>query len=91
MNKKSSIHGITTNILRKAFEIIGDSFLHLVNISIEYGSFPKSSKVSTPIPIEKNGFILTEYLASFRKDNSGKSTLTTVLDICDMKMSQMTV
>ena len=42
--KNSSVDGITTNILQKAFEVIGDRFLQLVNISLDYGTFPKHWK-----------------------------------------------
>ena len=51
--KNSSVDGITTNILQKAFEVIGDRFLQLVNISLDYGTFPKHWKKTTIIPIEK--------------------------------------
>ena len=33
--KNSSVDGITTNILQKAFEVIGDEFLQLVNFSLD--------------------------------------------------------
>ena len=51
--KSSSVDGITTNILQKAFEVIGERFLQLVNCSLEYGTFPKHWKKTTIIPIEK--------------------------------------
>ena len=44
LKKNSSVDGITTNILQKAFEVIGDRFLQLVNISLDYGTFPKHWK-----------------------------------------------
>ena len=39
--KNSNVDGITTNILHKVFEVIDDQFLQLVNISLDYGTFPK--------------------------------------------------
>lgn len=52
-NKTSSTDGITTHILKLAFEVIGDRFLHTINTSLETGTFPQSWKRSVIIPIEK--------------------------------------
>lgn len=52
-NKKSSIDGINTRILKLAFEVIGNRFLQLINQSLETGCFPKDWKVSVVVPIEK--------------------------------------
>lgn len=52
-NKKSSVDGITTKILKLTFEAIGDRLLYLVNNILEKGRFPSTWKTSTIIPIEK--------------------------------------
>lgn len=52
-HKKSSVDGITTQVLKLAFEAIGDRFLCLINNILEYGKFPIGWKTSTIVPIEK--------------------------------------
>lgn len=52
-NKKSSVDGITTDILKMAYEAIGDRFLYLINNVLESGKFPSKWKTSSVIPLEK--------------------------------------
>lgn len=52
-NKESNTDGITVNIVKLAFETIGDKILNLVNSSLQYGIFPNEWKKSLVIPIEK--------------------------------------
>lgn len=52
-NKTSSTNGITTKLLKSAFEIIGNRLLDVINMSLEIGEVPQDWKVSTVIPIEK--------------------------------------
>lgn len=52
-NKTSSTNGITTKILKSAFEIIGNRLLDVISTSLETGEVPKNWKVSTVVPIEK--------------------------------------
>lgn len=52
-NKNNSVDGISTKIIKLAFEVIGHRFLQLINSSLETGSFPQNWKNSTIIPIEK--------------------------------------
>lgn len=40
---KSSVDGITSEIMQTAFAVIGDRFLQMINTSLEYGRFPKKS------------------------------------------------
>lgn len=51
--KNSSVDGITAEILQRAFEVTGDRFLQLINVSLEYGAFPEKWKKSTIVPVEK--------------------------------------
>lgn len=52
-NKKSSIDGISTKILKLSHEVIGDRFLHLINCILERGTFPQTWKTTTIVPIKK--------------------------------------
>lgn len=52
-NKESNIDGITVQILKYAFETIGDKILNLINKSLRKGTFPRNWKTSTVVPIEK--------------------------------------
>lgn len=52
-NKKSSVDGINTKILKLSFEVIGNRYLEVINSCIESGSFPQNWKMTTVIPIEK--------------------------------------
>ena len=51
--KESSVDGITVKILKLAFETVGDKFLHVINCSLENGTFPTKWKRSMIVPIEK--------------------------------------
>lgn len=52
-NKNSSLDGITAEIFKLAFEVMGNRFLDVINASLQKGSFPRTWKTSTVIPIEK--------------------------------------
>ena len=52
-NKNSNIDGITTKILKLAWEVIGNRILHVINTSLEKGVVPGKWKKSTIVPVEK--------------------------------------
>lgn len=52
-NKGSDINGITTKVLKLAFDAVGNRLLDILNVSLRYGVVPKEWKVSTIVPVEK--------------------------------------
>lgn len=62
-NKNSNVDGITTKILKTAFEAIGNIMLHIINTSLQEGEVPINWKISTIIPIEKkeNTILCSEF------------------------------
>lgn len=53
--------GITTEVFKDIFDVIGNRLFDVVNNSLEYGSFPDIWKVSVVVPIPKiSGTILCE-------------------------------
>lgn len=60
--------GITLKIIREAFEVIGNRFVDVINVSFQTGIFPNIWKLSTIIPIEKINN--TSICSEFRPVNS---------------------
>lgn len=52
-NKNSDMDGITTKILKIAFEAIGNRINDVINCSLETGTVPQNWKKSIVIPVEK--------------------------------------
>lgn len=60
---KSGIDGISTRIIKTAFEVIGNRFLDVINSSLQKGICPNNWKISvvTPIPKILNTIICEEF------------------------------
>lgn len=57
----SSVDGVTSNILKDVFEVVGNRLLDIINVSLSSGKVPDAWKISTVIPIEKvNNTILCQ-------------------------------
>lgn len=53
--KSSAVDGLTSRVLKDAFEAIPHQLLHLFNCSIESGCFPQSWKLANVVTIHKGG------------------------------------
>ena len=51
--KSSGIDNVASKIMKDAFTILGEQFLHILNKSIESNKFPDDSKKATVIPLPK--------------------------------------
>lgn len=52
-NKKTSEEGISSDILKVVFYVVGEEFSEIINKSLKEGYFLKEWKMSTIIPIPK--------------------------------------
>ena len=53
MNGKKDYNGLSTRMLLSAMDIVGPSFLNVLNNSLSSGIFPEHWKKSTVVPIAK--------------------------------------
>lgn len=54
-NKSSALEGLTSCVLKDAFEIIPQQLLHIFNDSIDKGCFPQAWKLANVVTIHKGG------------------------------------